>query len=101
MTDCGVMEKNMVKGLILSLLGQSTKGFGRRGKNTVTAHSPGPTGTSMLETGMLEKFMGKAHTVILMGINIQVNGKKGKNMVKAHTLMPADLFMRENSSMGQ
>ena len=55
----------------------------------------------MFETGMLEKFMGKAHTVILMGINIQVNGKKGKNMVKAHTLMPADLFMKENSSMGQ
>ena len=101
MTDCGVMGKNMVKGLTLSLLGQSTKGFGRMEKNIVTVHSPGPTGTSMLEPGMLEKFMGKAHTVILMGINIQVNGKKGKNMVKAHTLMPADLFMKENSSMGQ
>ena len=82
MTDCGVMGKSMVKGLTLSLLGQSTKGFGRMEKNTVTEHSPGPTGTSMVENGMWEKFMGKAPPFIQMGINISENGKKVKSMVK-------------------
>ena len=55
MKEYGLMVKKMGRGLTLSLQEQSIKGFGKMTKNMDKAHSPGPMGTSMLESGELGK----------------------------------------------
>ena len=55
MKGYGAMAKKMGRVLTLSRQEQSMKVFGRMGKNTDKAHSPGPTVTSILENGMLGK----------------------------------------------